>query len=48
MRNPLYAWTHLELKRVFGISKILNPSTAAEIYSIAPPFCNNQAIPPGA
>ena len=32
MRNPLYAWTHLELKRVFGISKILNPSTAAEIY----------------
>jgi glucuronate isomerase len=32
MRNPLYAWTHLELKRVFGIDKILNPSTAAEIY----------------
>jgi len=35
MRNPLYAWTHLELKRVFGISKILNPSTAAEIYEEA-------------
>lgn len=32
MRNPLYAWTHLELKRVFGVSKILNPSTADEIY----------------
>lgn len=32
MRNPLYAWTHLELKRVFGIGKILNPSTANEIY----------------
>lgn len=32
MRNPLYAWTHLELKRVFGVSKILNPSTAAEIF----------------
>ncbi|TFH47996.1 MAG: glucuronate isomerase, partial [Bacteroidia bacterium] len=32
MRNPLYAWTHLELKRVFGIDKILNSSTAAEIY----------------
>lgn len=32
MRNPLYAWTHLELKRVFGVNKILNPSTANEIY----------------
>jgi glucuronate isomerase len=32
MRNPLYAWTHLELKRVFGISRILNHSTAPEIW----------------
>lgn len=32
MRNPLYAWTHLELRRVFGIDKILNPATAAEIW----------------
>ena len=32
MRNPLYAWTHLELKRVFGVSKILNPSTADEVF----------------
>jgi glucuronate isomerase len=32
MRNPLYAWTHLELKRVFNIGKILKPETAAEIY----------------
>lgn len=32
MRNPLYAWTHLELKRVFGISRILNRSTAPEIW----------------
>jgi len=32
MRNPLYAWTHLELKRVFGISRILNPSTAPDIW----------------
>jgi len=32
MRNPLYAWTHLELSRVFGVNKILNPSTAAEIW----------------
>jgi len=32
MRNPLYAWTHLELKRVFGVSRILKPETAAEIW----------------
>ncbi|MDR2120319.1 MAG: glucuronate isomerase [Tannerella sp.] len=32
MRNPLYHWTHLELNRIFGISKILNPSGARDIY----------------
>lgn len=32
MRNPLYHWTHLELKTAFGINKILNPTTAREIY----------------
>lgn len=32
MRNPLYHWTHLELARVFGVTKLLNPSTAREIY----------------
>ena len=33
LRNPLYHWTHLELKRHFGISgKLLNPETAKEIY----------------
>ncbi|MCQ2174278.1 MAG: glucuronate isomerase [Bacteroidales bacterium] len=32
MRNPLYHWTHLELKRVFGIDRILNPGTAREIF----------------
>jgi glucuronate isomerase len=32
MRNPLYHWTHLELKNPFGIQKILKPSTAKEIY----------------
>jgi glucuronate isomerase len=31
--NPLYHWTHLELKRPFGISgKLLDPGTAREIY----------------
>ena len=32
MRNPLYHWTHLELKRYFGIEEILNESNAAEVY----------------
>lgn len=32
MRNPLYHWTHLELKTAFGVDKILKPETAREIY----------------
>ena len=32
MRNPLYHWTHLELNRIFGISDILKPSNARDIY----------------
>lgn len=32
MRNPLYHWTHLELKTAFGIDKLLSPRTAREIY----------------
>ena len=31
-RNPLYHWTHLELKTAFGINKLLSPKTAREIY----------------
>ncbi len=32
LRNPLYLWTHLELKRCFGISTLLSPDTAEEIF----------------
>ncbi len=32
LRNPLYHWTHLELRRFFGIEKLLTPTTAKEIY----------------
>ncbi|MFO7871755.1 MAG: glucuronate isomerase [Kiritimatiellia bacterium] len=33
LRNQLYNWTHLELKRYFGISdRLLNGETAAEIW----------------
>lgn len=31
-RNPLYHWTHLELKTCFGLDTILKPETAKEIY----------------
>jgi glucuronate isomerase len=34
MRNPLYHWTHLELKRAFGVDKLLSPATAKEIFDI--------------
>ncbi len=32
LRNPLYQWTHLELKRYFDEDEILNPSSAKRIY----------------
>jgi glucuronate isomerase len=35
LRNPLYHWTHLELKRYFGIEELLNESTAERIWEQA-------------
>jgi glucuronate isomerase len=32
LRNPLYHWTHLELKRYFGINDLLNEHSAKKIY----------------
>jgi glucuronate isomerase len=33
LRNPLYHWSHLELKRYFGISdRLMGPQTARAIY----------------
>ncbi|MDR2057916.1 MAG: glucuronate isomerase [Dysgonamonadaceae bacterium] len=32
MRNPLYHWTHLELKTAFGVNQLLKPETAKKIY----------------
>lgn len=43
MRNPLYHWTHLELRTAFGINKLLSPDTAAEIYNT----CNELLKQPG-
>jgi glucuronate isomerase len=35
LRNPLFHWTHLELQRYFGIEKLLEESTAKEIWDEA-------------
>ena len=35
VRNPLYVWTHLELRRVFAIDLPLGPGTAREIWDEA-------------
>ena len=35
LRNPLYHWTHLELKDPFGIRQLLNPESAEAIYEQA-------------
>jgi glucuronate isomerase len=32
LRNPLYHWTHLELKRYFGIDELLSEKTASAIW----------------
>ncbi len=32
LRNPLYHWTHLELKRYFGINTLLDEKSAAAIW----------------
>ena len=38
VRNPLYHWTHLELRRAFGIDTLLSPATARQIFD----RCNEQ------
>jgi glucuronate isomerase len=38
LRNPLFHWTHLELKNYFGITTVLDASSAREIYEA----CNAQ------
>ena len=35
LRNPLYHWTHLELKRYFDIDELLNEESADRIWNIA-------------
>ncbi|MGY4024535.1 glucuronate isomerase [Aeromonas rivuli] len=41
--NPLYHWTHLELKRPFGLTgSLLGPQTAREVWD----FCNDKLAQP--
>ena len=35
LRNPLYHWTHLELKRYFGIDELLDESNAESVWQRA-------------
>ncbi|MFC2137155.1 glucuronate isomerase [Bacteroidota bacterium] len=34
LRNPLYHWTHLELKRYFGVEDLLSPKTSKKIWDL--------------
>lgn len=40
--NPLYHWTHLELRKYFGYSGVLNGSTAEEVWNL----CNEKLKSP--
>lgn len=40
--NPLYHWSHLELKRFFGYDGILNKNTAMDVWSL----CNEKLADP--
>ncbi|GAA4825054.1 glucuronate isomerase [Algivirga pacifica] len=42
LRNPLFHWTHLELKRYFDVEEYLTPDSAAKIYAA----CNERLLLP--
>ncbi len=42
MRNPLYHWTHLELRKPFGIKTLLSPTSAKQIWD----DCNHMLSQP--
>ncbi len=43
LRNPLYHWTHLELKRYFGVDDLLSPHTEEKIWNV----CNERIAEDG-
>lgn len=40
--NPVHQWTHLELKRFFGIDELLSPATAKSIYDRCNEFLRSE------
>lgn len=44
LRNPLYHWTHLELRRYFGISEILSEKNAGRVYDQASEMLQTKAF----
>jgi len=46
LRNPLYHWTHLELKRYFGIDELLNEASGERIWDQANALLGNDDLRP--
>jgi glucuronate isomerase len=44
LRNPLYHWTHMELRRPFGIEVLLSPHTARQVYDRASELLQGDAF----
>ena len=44
LRNPLYHWTHMELRKPFGIKKLLNCNTAQEVFDEATALLQTDAF----
>ena len=44
--NPMYHWTHLELKRYFGYDGILNGDTAEEVWNLCNERLKDDAMTP--
>jgi glucuronate isomerase len=42
--NPLYSWTHLELRRFFGIEEILNEKSAPSIWEKTNALLNDESF----
>ena len=46
LRNPLYHWTHMELKNPFGITELLGPGNADRIFDTASAQLQTSAFSP--
>jgi len=46
LRNPLFHWTHLELKNSFGIDQLLNPDSGSHVYDHCNQLLEGDAFAP--